>query len=106
MIRAFFRMIGSILLVVAFIALALDGAAMLATGEIKFAIAGQSWTEIAPASLNQVQYGIQEKLGLVWFWDHVVQRVLLWPTALVILAFALIFFFLGRRRKKPSVFAA
>lgn len=106
MIRGFFRLIGMILLVIAFIALALDGAAMLATGEVKFAIAGQSWTELAPASLNQVQFGIQEKLGLVWFWDHVVQQILLWPTALVIALLALVFFFLGRRRRKPSVFAA
>lgn len=106
MIRAFFRLIGYLLLLVAFIALVLDGVAFLATGELKFAIAGQSWTNIAPASLNQVQYGIQEKLNLVWFWDNIMQRLLLQPTCAVIAGFGLFFCFLGRRRKKKEAFSA
>lgn len=105
MIRSLFRMIGYLLLSVAFVALVLDGVAYLATGEVKFAIAGQSWTDIAPASLNQVQFALQEHLGLVWFWDNVMQRLLLQPTAAVIAGFGLFFCFLGKRRKKKENFA-
>ena len=105
MFRSLLRLIGYTLLAVAFVALVLDGVAYLATGEIKFAAAGQSWTDIAPASLNQVQYGIQEKLNLVWFWDNVMQWLLLQPTAAVIAGFGIVFCFLGRRRKKQDKFA-
>lgn len=105
MIRTFFRFFGYLLLAVAFIALVLDGIAILATGEIKFAIAGKTWTDIAPASLNQVQFALQEHLGLVWFWDHAVQWLLLQPTAVVIAILGLLFCFIGRRPKKREIYA-
>ena len=106
MIRSLLRLIGYMLLAVGFIALVLDGVAYLATGEIKFAATGQSWTTIAPASLNQLQFGIQEHLGLVWFWDNVILWLLLQPTAAVIAGFGLFFCLLGRRRKKKDDFIA
>jgi len=105
MIRSFLRLIGYLLLSLAFIALVLDGVAILANGEVRFAIAGQTWTDIAPASLNQVQFAIQEHLGLVWLWDVVLQWILLQPTAAVIAGLGLFFCLLGRRRKKRDDFA-
>lgn len=106
MIRTAFRLIGYIFLALAFIALVLDGVAYLATGEIKFMVAGKTWTDTAPASLNQLQFALQEHLGLVWFWDNVMVWILLQPTAAVITAFGLFFCLLGRRRKKREGFAA
>jgi len=104
MIRALFRLIGYILLAIAFIALMLDGIAFLASGEFKFTIAGKTWTDIAPASLNQVQFAIQEHFGLVWFWDNIMQKLLLQPTAAVIAGFGLFFCLIGRKPKKRDDF--
>ena len=104
MIRALFRYIGYLLLAVAFIALVLDGVAFLATGELKFVIAGKTWTDLAPASLNQFQFAVQEHLGLIWFWDNVVQKLLLQPTAAVLAGFGLFFCLIGRRKKKKEGF--
>lgn len=104
MIRAVLKLIGYLFLSVAFIALVLDGVAYLATGKLTFAILGQSLTNLAPTSLNQLQFGLQEHLGLVWFWDNVMQWLLLQPTAAVLAAFGLFFIFLSRRRKKKEDF--
>lgn len=106
MIRSFLRLIGYLLLGLAFIALVLDGVGILATGEVKFMVAGKTWTDIAPASLNQVQFALQEHLGLVWLWDNVVQWLLLQPTAAVIAGFGLFFCLLGKRPRKREGFAA
>lgn len=107
MIRALFRLIGYLLLGLAFIALVLDGVAFLASGELTFAIAGKTWTDIAPASRNQVQFALQEHLGLVWFWDNIMQWILLQPTVAVIAGLGLFFCLIGRRkRKKQTNFAA
>lgn len=103
MIRFFFRIIGYLLLVVAFVALVLDGVAYLASGELLLKSAGQIWTELAPATLNQAQFAIQEHLGLVWFWDNIVVWTLLQPAFAVIGVLGILFCLLGRRKKRPEI---
>ncbi|MEM8795288.1 MAG: hypothetical protein AAGE61_06960 [Pseudomonadota bacterium] len=107
MIRFFFRFVGYTFLIVSFIALLLDGVAYLASGEIKFMSAGQTWTDLAPATINQAQFAIQEHLGLIWLWDPVILWILLQPTFAVIGAFALFLIVIGLRpRRKRREFAA
>lgn len=106
MIRAFLRLIGFTLLSIAFIALVLDGVAFLVNEEgFKPAVAGKTWQDLSPTTLNQTQFAIQEHLGLVWFWDNVVQWLLLQPTAAVLAGFGLFFCLIGRKKKKKEGFA-
>ncbi|MEO1066387.1 MAG: hypothetical protein AAFW47_03305 [Pseudomonadota bacterium] len=105
MFRALFRFVGYGLLLLAFVALILDGVAILATGETRFMSAGRSWTDISPTTLNQVQFAIQEHLGLVWAWDTIGLWILLQPTFAVLGVLGLFFCLLGRRKKQKRTFA-
>ncbi len=104
MMKALLRIIGYMFLGFTFIIFILDALAILATGEVDFVIFGKTWTDIAPATLNQTQFALQEHLGLVWFWDNIMQKILLQPTVLVFFILGLLFCLLGRRSKKREGF--
>ncbi len=99
MISLALRLIGWLLLAVAIVAAVQDITRSIAASKFVFVSLGAAWSQFSLNTIQAAQGAIQ---GYVhpFIWDPVIQTVLLWPTWLVFAALALIFFMLGRRRKK------
>lgn len=98
MIRAFFRLLSFIALAVATIAAILDVTRSIADSQLVITALGQDWFNYHPESLNLSQAIVQRYL-LPQIWDPVIQTVLQCPTWGVFAILAILFGFLGRKRK-------
>lgn len=97
------RVIGYILLFLAFMALGSDLLGWLETGKWAAATAGEDIYAIVPIVLERGQAVIQRYL-LPEIWDPVILTVLLWPAWLVAGVPGLLLVLLARRRRRRGMF--
>lgn len=103
MIRFLSRFAGFWLLAAALVAVVIDGAKSIAASELVTMPLGVAWSQLAPTSLVQTQFAIEEQLGQPWLWDLLTQWVLSAPVWLIFGVLGLILMLLGRRRRRRSL---
>lgn len=100
MLRLIAKAIGMLALVIAVITAVLDLTRSIANSALTINKFGQDWASFDVSSLQYLQVGIERHLGLPWIWTYGVQNILLMPTWLVFLVLAIIFLWMGRKRKR------
>ncbi len=100
MIRFFFRFVGYWLLAATIVLIVRDGAKTIAASALEFTALGEVWFRLAPTTLNQVQFTIEQHLGWPWLWDGLTQWVLTAPAWLVVGILAVLFLLIGRKRRR------
>jgi hypothetical protein len=100
MIRFLFRFVAFWLLAAALVALIVDGAKSIAASELVTTPLGLAWSQLAPTSLIQTQFAIEEHLGQPWLWDVLTEWVLSAPVWATVGLLGLILMLLGRRRRR------
>lgn len=98
-----FKILGWVLLFASIAVLVDDSITAFQTGTFRMAAAGEVWFHLDPDSLNAVQSFIQRYVS-VWVWDKVMVPILLAPALAVLGIPALIFLFIGRKRKRQHIF--
>lgn len=98
MIRFIFRILGFWLFAGAFVALVLDGARSITSGDLIVTPMGSTWFALHPDSLNLAQAVIQRNVH-PYMWDPVMISILAAPTWLVIGVISLLFIAIGKKRR-------
>ena len=101
MIRFLLRLIGLLLLALAFIFVIYDGVKSIADRGLVFTKIGQFWIDIHAGSLQLVQATI-ERYTSAEFWRLIAQPVLDQPAAVVFGTLGIVLILLGRK-KKPLI---
>ena len=97
MIRGFFRLIGLILIVLAFLSLVYDGARTIADQTLRLTRLGELWNDINQASQQAFQHAVE---GLSPFlWNSVVKAILNQPAWAVLGIFGILLLLLFRPGK-------
>ncbi len=104
MIRFLFRFVGYWLLAATLVLLVVDGAKTIAQSAFAFESLGEIWFRIAPTSINQAQFAIEEYLGWPALWDAITRWVLVAPGWLVAGILAVVFLLIGRKRRRAAFF--
>ncbi|MEL7428607.1 MAG: hypothetical protein AAFN43_01285 [Pseudomonadota bacterium] len=99
MLRLITKMIGIVLLVFAVIAAVLDLTRSIANSAMTITALGQDWADFNRESLLLLQPAVERYLH-PFFWDPVIQNILLMPSWLVFFVLALIFLWMGRKRRR------
>ena len=100
MIRGFFRLIGLILMVLAFLSLVYDGARTIADQTLRLTRLGELWNDINQVSQQAFQHAVE---GLSPFlWNSVVKAILNQP-AWAVLGIVGIVLLLAFRPGKPLI---
>lgn len=97
MIRGFFRLIGLLLLVVAFLSLVYDGARTIADQTLRITRLGELWNDINQASQKSFQAMVEGFSPLLW--SSVMKVILNQPAWAVIGIFGILLLLLFRRSK-------
>lgn len=100
MLRLLFKSLGLLALVMAVITAVLDLTRSIANSNLTITALGEEWVNFSIASLQNFQVGVERHLGLPWLWENVIQFILLQPSWLVFSVLALIFLWVGRKRKR------
>ena len=100
----FLRMLGSISLVIAIVALAYDGTKSYAEGVLSMTRLGQHWFNFSPNSLGSLQILLERNVHPL-LWDPVMVNILLAPAWLVLGTIGILLYMAGRRRPQTNVFA-
>ena len=96
--RIFLRLLGYLVLALAFIAAVVDASKSVAAGKLLLTPLGQAWFDLHASSLNLIQALVQRYVAPV-LWDPVMVSILLLPSWAVFGAIALLFLLAGRRRR-------
>ena len=72
--------------------------------KLAFAALGKDWHAISPASLVQLQAGIEQHVAPV-LWDPVILAVLKAPAFAVFVFFGVLLYLAGLRRRKLNIYA-
>lgn len=100
MLRLIAKLIGMLALIFAVITGVLDLTRSIANSSMTITPLGLEWKDFHIASLQYFQVGTERHLGLPWLWENVFQNILLMPSWLVFFVLALIFLWIGRKRKR------
>ena len=98
-----FRLIGLVLILLAVIAFVVDGTKSLAENKLVITALGQHWFNLHPSSLNTLQAAIERNVN-PFLWDPVVFTIIQWPAWAVLVVLGLLFYWIGRRRRKTDAF--
>ncbi len=99
------RTIGIWLLLVAMIALTVDGTQSLASTEgWVMTPLGEHWFNLHAPSLNTSQAAV-ERYVHPYLWDPILVTILMTPTWIFFGVLGLLFYWLGRRRRRLEVFS-
>ena len=99
------RVLGVWSLLVAMVALTIDGTKSLAAGQGQWIVTplGEHWFKLNAASLNTLQAAIERHVW-PWLWDPVMVSLLLIPTWVFFGVIGLMLYWFGRRRRRLNVF--
>jgi hypothetical protein len=101
---AAFRFLAAVFLLVAVIALVTDLTGPLSAGQPFTATTVEAqWREMAPATLQSSRAAVVRSTA-PWVWDGIIGPVLSLPTFLLFGLLALLCGYIGRRRRKVSIF--
>jgi hypothetical protein len=101
MIRALLRLIGLLILAIAFVALVRDGATTISGSAVVMTPLDKDWYNINDKSLALLRPAIERQVA-PWLWTSVIQRIIEQPTWLVLGIPACLLILLGRK-KKPLI---
>ena len=100
-----FRLVGGWSILVAIIALVSDAThAYQAGARLSFASLGKDWYALSPATLSQLQAGIERHVHPL-LWDPVLLAVLKMPAFAVFAVLGVALYILGLRRRRTNIFA-
>lgn len=99
-----FRWLGTLLILFALVAFAMDGTKSLAENEIVLTPLGQHWHDLNAPSLVNAQAAV-ERYVAPFLWDPVMITILQWPTWAVLGVLGIFLFWIGRRRERRDPFA-
>lgn len=102
MFRLISRFLGFWLFAAALVSLVHDGARSIAASSLVVTSLGELWFSISPPSLNLTQAVIERYLH-PFLWDPLLVSILQAPAAVVLMAVALLFALIGRRRRPIAV---
>jgi hypothetical protein len=99
------RVLGVWSLLVAMVALTIDGTQSLASGEGQWIVTplGQHWFKLNAASLNMAQAAVERHVA-PWLWDPVIISLLQVPTWIFFGILGLLLYWLGSRRRRLNVY--
>ncbi len=97
------RMTGIWLMLVAVIALVVDGTKSLSSSQLIWTSLGEQWANASKNSLESTQMFIVNNLG-TFIWDPLVYSILLWPSWAIIGLLGLFFYWLARKKHQTQVF--
>lgn len=99
------RLLGAVFFLISMIALIYDGTRMLGSeAGLDFTALGEHWFKLHPTSLNLAQAAIERHVS-PFLWDPIIITILEAPAWVVFAILGFIFYMLGRRRKKPDIYA-
>lgn len=99
------RIFGGWVILAAVIALVNDVTHAYQTGaKMSFASLGKDWYALSPASLNQLQAGIERHVHPI-LWDPGILTLLRLPAFGVLGVFGIALYALGLRRRRTTIFA-
>lgn len=99
MFRLLARFLGFLIFAAALVAMVHDGARSIAASKLVITSLGEMWFSFSAPTLNLTQAVIERTIS-PYLWDPVALSVLKAPAFVVFMVVALIFGFLGRRRKQ------
>ena len=102
MLRAF-RIFGVWLLIAAFIVLVVDGTRSIASNRLLPMLVGEAWFKFDAAGLSIAQAAVERHVSPV-VWDPVITSLLTIPVCVALGVLALLFLWLGRRRRRIDIF--
>ncbi len=97
MIRGFFRLVGLLLLAVAFVFLVYDGARSIADQALRLTPLGEVWNDIHQSSQQALRTLVEEMAP--WLWSDVVKVILNQPAFAVLGVLGLVLLLIFRPRK-------
>lgn len=99
------RALGVWSLLVAMVALTIDGTQSLASGEGQWIVTplGEHWFKLHAASLNTAQAAVERHVA-PWLWDPVILSILQVPTWVFFGVLGLLLYWLGQRRRGVDVY--
>jgi hypothetical protein len=100
----FLRLLGKTLLLIAFVALAYDGARMLASPGDGLLLT--SFSKHLKANFPQAQESLQQfalENGPAYLWNGIIEPMLVLPVSILFGALGSIFFLAGYRRPPPEI---
>lgn len=99
------RVLGVWSLLVAMVALTIDGTQSLASGEGQWIVTplGEHWYKLNAASLSLAQAAVERHV-VPWLWDPVVLSILQVPTWVFFGALGLLLYWMGQRRRGVDVY--
>ncbi len=99
------RVLGVWLLLVAMVALTIDGTQSLASGEGQWILTplGEHWFKLHAPSLNLAQAAIERNVHPA-LWDPVIMSLLQVPSWMFFGVLGLFFYWLGRRRRRLNLY--
>lgn len=98
-----FRWLGTLLILFALVAGAVDGTKSLAANDFVFTPLGQHWHDLNAPSLVNAQAAVERYVS-PFLWDPVIFTMLQWPAWAVLGAFGFLFIWAGRRRVRRDPF--
>lgn len=99
MFRLLFRVLAMISLAIAVIMAVIDATRSIAASALTFTPLGESWYSVSPDTLNLSQAVVQ-RYTLPVLWDPVAIFILTLPGWLVFAALSLLFYAIGRPRRR------
>ncbi len=97
------RITGIWLMLLAVVALVIDGTKSLSSSQLIWTSLGGQWTYINEKSLIATQMFIETKIHTI-LWNPFIYSVLLWPSWAIIGPLGLFFYWLARKRHHTQTF--
>ena len=97
------RITGIWLMLIAVVALVVDGTKSLSNSQLIWTSLGEQWANISTKSLQATQLFIVDRLHSI-IWDPFVYTILLWPSWAIIGLLGLFFYWLARKRHRTQTF--
>lgn len=104
MIRFLFRFLGYWLLAATIVLIVVDGTKTISANALTLTPLGEIWFRLAPTTINQAQFAIEEHLGQPWLWDAITAYMLTAPGWAISGILAFLFLIIGRKRRRQVYF--
>lgn len=99
----FFRLLGMWLMLIAVVAMVIDGTKSLADNQIVITSLGAQWSQISEASLLATRKAVEQNLH-PFVWEPLIFSLLLWPSWAILGLLGTLLYWLGRKRYKVRTF--
>ena len=98
------RALGMLILLLAVVAIVVDGTKSLAASELIITSLGEQWFKLHAPSLSISQAAIERHVH-PFLWDPVITALLRWPTWALLGVLGFVLYLFGRRKSRVRVFS-